>query len=142
MKLQFLACGPHSRPRARYFYFLYCCQLLRQAWKRRDGAIVENLPGLEKEYEAMVAWGTVGKYVGENQMRGFVKEFGRELEGSTGNEKDSDDVQGDQFSMLVEAIAEQIIVMNQTKRWEVEVEYSDSDSNSDEEDDEEDNLFC
>jgi hypothetical protein len=44
-KLQFPSGG---RPRARYLYFHYCCQILRQAWKA--GAKANSLPMMAKEH--------------------------------------------------------------------------------------------
>jgi hypothetical protein len=67
---------PNSfRPRARYLYFNYCCQLLRLAWSA--GANAKSLPTLKAEL-GLKAWGTAGKYFAANQMRAFADELGHD----------------------------------------------------------------
>jgi hypothetical protein len=114
IKLQFPACSLQSRPAARYLYFHYCCQLLRQTWKRRWKGDIKSLPlpVWEKELANVFAWGTVGKYFADDQMQGYFEELGCDFEDLKADKMEGDG-QADRY-MLVEAMAEQIIVSNRT----------------------------
>ncbi|CAN9380064.1 unnamed protein product [Alternaria alternata] len=69
--------GCKNRPRARYLYFHYCCQILRLAW-RLGAKAGGSLPIFLKE-QGIFAWGT-GKYMAHNMLRAFIDEVGHEFE--------------------------------------------------------------
>ncbi|KAN0085534.1 hypothetical protein V8E54_002001 [Elaphomyces granulatus] len=60
------------RPRARFLYFNYCVQILRYAWSHPSQS-----PPLKDEL-GKPFWGTIGKYVHRNFIRGMVDECGHE----------------------------------------------------------------
>ncbi|KAL4778506.1 hypothetical protein BJX76DRAFT_352568 [Aspergillus varians] len=63
------------RPAARYLYFHYCIQVLRQAWGHNGyGA---SVPILKKE-TGRSFWGTPGKYMPKNMLLALVEELGHE----------------------------------------------------------------
>ena len=94
------------RPRARYLYFHYCCQVLRHAWNR--GANAKSVPNME-EQKGVFAWGTVGKYMAQDQMRVFVEELGHEFEPLMENADVSLNTEADRH-VLVDAAAQQIAI--------------------------------
>lgn len=61
------------RPRARYLYFNYCVQILRYAWSHPGQSSPPLKDGLGKPF-----WGTIGKYVHRNFIRGMIDECGHE----------------------------------------------------------------
>ena len=121
--------GREGRPKECYLFFHYCVQILRQAWKGLP--IVGNeKPGSD--------WGAVGKYVDREQMRAVIDELGGEYEGLMGCAGDGvGDGGGDRY-MLLEALAEQVIISNQMNQKRDE-SYSDEE---DEESSDEDDDWC
>ena len=94
------------RPRARYLYFHYCCQVLRYAWNK--GAHAKSVPTMV-EQKGMFAWGTVGKYMAQDQMRAFVEELGHEFEPLMQNADASLNTEADKH-VFVDAAAQQIAI--------------------------------
>lgn len=68
------------RPAARYLYFHYCLQILRQAWKQ---PIQESKLTLKNEVGRMY-WGTPGRYIPQNMLLAFIEELGHEYGGLLG----------------------------------------------------------
>ncbi|KAL9013114.1 MAG: hypothetical protein Q9173_002174 [Seirophora scorigena] len=66
-----------SRPRARYLYFLYVSGVLRYTWAANTkGKFAHALDGeIGRPY-----WGTVGPFLRQSLIRGFVEEIGHEFE--------------------------------------------------------------
>ncbi|KAK2768850.1 hypothetical protein FQN54_000710 [Arachnomyces sp. PD_36] len=64
------------RPAARYFYFHYCLQFLRRAWKQPA-----QQPSLTlKDEIGKPYWGTPGRYLPKNMLLTFVEELGHEYD--------------------------------------------------------------
>ena len=78
------------RPRARYLYFTYCMAILRKSWNKDKPAIALS-DELGKPY-----WGTAGRYIKKNMLRGFVQELGHEydelLEGAMSDSSNEEEV--------------------------------------------------
>jgi hypothetical protein len=71
------------RPRARYLYYLYCVQILKQAWTQSSPTPGVKMPPkgeILKDTIGKGFWGTRGSYMAENMLRGFVDELGHEFE--------------------------------------------------------------
>ncbi|PWO28608.1 KatG, Catalase (peroxidase I) [Pyrenophora tritici-repentis] len=92
------------RPRARYLYFHYCCQVLRNAWSK--GANVKSLSTMQGEHRVF-AWGTVGKYMAEDQMRAFLEELGHEYKPLMANADPALEI-GAERHVFVDAAARQV----------------------------------
>lgn len=67
------------RPRARYLYFHYCCQMLRYAWGKDPKSGDEQPTPLRKELQKAY-WGTPGRYLPEAMLTALIDEMGHEYE--------------------------------------------------------------
>jgi hypothetical protein len=68
------------RPRARYLYFHYCCQMLRYAWSSNKYKPAADKPtplrhGLKKHF-----WGPPGRYLPRTMLMALVDEMGHQYE--------------------------------------------------------------
>ena len=119
--------GCNARPRARYLYFHYCCQILRQVWKADAKGKLDILV----QQDGLLAWGTVGKYIASNHLRAFVDELGHQFEplmqNATGEERADSHI-------MVEAIADQVLLSRENQAEDDDEE--DEDEEEDEDDDE------
>jgi len=128
-KVGFPVSSREGRPRECYLFFHYCVQILRQAWK--------GLPVVDGESPGS-DWGAVGKYFDREQMRAVIDELGGEYEGLMGCAGDGvGDGGGDRY-MLLEALAEQVIVSNQMNGRRDELYGDEEDEDSDEDGDDDD----
>lgn len=113
------------RPRARYFYFHYCIQILRRAWKAEKKGAEQLKQEFGKGY-----WGTMGPYLQESMLRAFIEELGHEynelLVAGTQNNRSTTD---DEDNLLL------AVASSQVKASENDL---DEDQNSDEEVDDSD----
>jgi len=123
MKLKFLG---NFRPRARYLYFHYCCQVLRYVWNK--GAHEKSIHTMA-EQKGIFAWGTVGKYMAQDQMRAFVEELDHEFEPLIHNADESLNTEADKH-VLVDAVAQQIAIS--AKKQTTDEEEGEEDEEDDE----------
>ncbi|CAE7023208.1 hypothetical protein HRS9139_00840 [Pyrenophora teres f. teres] len=121
------------RPRARYLYFHYCCQVLRNAWSK--GANAKSVATMEDQ-KGVFAWGTVGKYMAEDQMRAFVEELGHEFEPLMANADPALNTEADRH-VLVDAVAQQI-ALSAKKSMRGEFDEEEEEEEDDDDDDDED----
>jgi hypothetical protein len=63
------------RPAARYLYFHYCLQVLRQAWQHNQAKEADNFLRTEV---GKPFWGTHGRYLPKNMLLSLVEELGHE----------------------------------------------------------------
>jgi len=124
-KLTFPSCGSRNRSGECYLFFHYCVQVLRRAWK--------GLPAGEEMFVS--DWGAVGKYVDREQMRAVIDELGCEYESlmSCAGEGIGSGA-GDRY-VLLEALAEHVIVSNQRYMSRDELYGDEEDEGSSDEDD-------
>jgi len=124
-KLTFPSCGSRNRSGECYLFFHYCVQVLRRAWK--------GLPAGEEMFVS--DWGAVGKYVDREQMRAVIDELGCEPESlmSCAGEGIGSGA-GDRY-VLLEALAEHVIVSNQRYMSRDELYGDEEDEGSSDEDD-------
>jgi hypothetical protein len=66
-----------ARPAARYLYFHYCLQVLRQAWRVGPGE--KAAVSLYDEFGKPV-WATTGRYIGKKMLRTFIDTLGHEYQ--------------------------------------------------------------
>jgi hypothetical protein len=119
------------RPRARYLYFHYCCQILKKSWKEKSqGQIL-------KEEFGKLYWATPGRYMRRNMLLAFVEELGHEyeklLEGCMEDDDDASTliVDGDS-DILLAAASDQIKESIAKKDANYDDESEDSDSDDEE----------
>ena len=65
------------RPKARYVYFHYCCQVLRLAWKHQQHSRDDAKKIISREVGKPV-WATPGPYIRKRMLQAFVEELGHE----------------------------------------------------------------
>lgn len=131
-KVGFPVSSREARPTECYLFFHYCVQILRQAWK--------GVPPVG-EVKAGSAWGAIGKYVNREQMRAVVDELGCEYESLMGCAgEDVGSRVGDRY-MLLEALAEQVIISNQMNQKRDELYGDEEDGERSDEGDDDGNWF-
>jgi hypothetical protein len=97
------------RPRAKYLYFHYWCQMLRYAWSSKKDSTDRPTPlrhELKKQF-----WGTSGRYLPRNMLLALVDEMGHQYDDLI---KGAIDVtcKPDQEDLLLGAITKQILSSN------------------------------
>jgi HNH endonuclease len=118
------------RPRARYLYFHYCCQMLRYAWSTDQNKPTTDKPTPLRHELRKQFWGTPGRYLPRNMLMTLVDEMGHQYDDlmngamnwSRGPEEDD---------MLLGVLTKQILTSN------VEDDEDDDDYDSSDEDEEE-----
>ncbi|KAL2809439.1 hypothetical protein BJX63DRAFT_445290 [Aspergillus granulosus] len=88
------------RPAARYVYFHYCSQILRQSWRKPS---IKATSTLEKEL-GKPYWGTQGRYIRKNMLQALIEEVGHDPGDLLHGAKRS----GGKDSLLVDTIAEKV----------------------------------
>ena len=80
------------RPRVRYLYFLFCCNILRFVWRYK-----EKTPELLEPELGRFFWGTYGKYMKRKMIKAFVEEIGNQFDPlqDEGDDVDDDGTQAD-----------------------------------------------
>jgi hypothetical protein len=64
------------RPAARYLYFHYCMQVLRSAWQHQKDQT--DVVQLFMDEMGKPFWGSLGRYMPRNMLKGLVEELGHE----------------------------------------------------------------
>lgn len=81
------------------------------------------------EQKGIFAWGTVGKYMAQDQMRAFVEELDHEFEPLIHNADESLNTEADKH-VLVDAVAQQIAIS--AKKQTTDEEEGEEDEEDDE----------
>jgi hypothetical protein len=78
-----------ARPRARYVWWTFLRGITCLNWRSPKGI---DMPIAKEVRKGVRFWGTRGRYVKENQLRGFVEELGQDIDSilENGLEDDSD----------------------------------------------------
>jgi hypothetical protein len=107
------------RPRARYFYFHYCMQILRRAWRAEKIAAEHMKKEFGKGY-----WGTIGPYLPKSMLQALIEELGHGYEGLLkGGEGDKATANQEDRNILLAVASSQV----KASREEGEDEGSDDD---------------
>lgn len=118
------------RPRARYLYFHFCCQLLRAAWS--DAYTPSKVGRRILQQSGTRFWGTRGRYISRNEIRGFIEQIGHEWQFLEEHGID-DDPSDEPQNTFIQTATNQILdeVTGRKSEWEKQ----------DEEDEDEDEEF-
>ncbi len=117
------------RPRARYVWWTFMNAVLQTAWRQKQNE--KNI--LRQEVaKATRYWGTRGRYVKKNMLRGFVDELGHDIESILENAIEED---GDNNDANPEAVA---VMASETvfRMRRAAAKDEDSDEDTDDEDEE------
>jgi HNH endonuclease len=119
------------RPRARYVWWTFMNAILQNSWRQKQNE--KNI--LRQEVaKATRYWGTRGRYVKKNMLRGFVDELGQDIESILENAIEDDDT-GDADPDAVAVMASETVFRMQEAAKEDEDEDEDEDKDEDEDGD-------
>ncbi len=115
------------RPRARYVWWTFMNAVLQTAWRQKQN---EKNVLRQEVAKATRYWGTRGRYVKKNMLRGFVDELGHDIESILENGIEEDDTGGADFDAVAVMASETVFRMQDEAR--------DDDDDEDEDEDEDD----
>ena len=120
----------HFRPRARYVWWTFMNAVIQTAWRQKQN---EKNVLRQEVAKATRYWGTRGRYVKKNMLRGFVDELGHDIESILENSIDDDDA-GDTAPDAVAVIASETVfrTLEAAKEGEDDEDEDDEDEGEDE----------
>ncbi|KAI2620582.1 hypothetical protein GGR54DRAFT_105488 [Hypoxylon sp. NC1633] len=125
------------RPRARYVWWTFMNAILQTSWRQKP---TEKNVLRQEVAKATRYWGTRGRYVKKNMLRGFVDELGQDIESILEN-ADEDGDTGDADPVALAVLASETVFRTQEAAKGDGDDDEEEEYDEDEDEDEDDDVY-